>query len=205
MRYLFFLGFFAFSCNDSNNEINESSICYKQMNVASINLCIPSFGSYKEVYSNLEAKRVIDELQPVENNILAYFVLDSSSLLNDFISISIPNQWMDLDMDKYYLKELGNTFTKKMDEYIPKEFDLVSFNKPRLVDKYQFDDKIYSFIVLVKSKENEGAFLSHISIVLVKNRTFAVATNKLYVNKNTISELKLRADNYNKKFLESNP
>lgn len=130
-------------------------------------ICLPKIEGYQECYTIPLVKQIADATEVPVNVVLGYYLndeiyskIDSIGLINfdNFFKIYATTQLKDLPADSKFLKEMeevlnGNFISQNWDE-MKKDIDKIDLGvkvgEPLVINKYNFNDKSFTYVMLIK-------------------------------------------------------
>lgn len=183
------------SCGVEDNQTTNCS------NVKQISLdteiCIPTISNYIDCITSPLIKSHIANTFPVDNNILAYYLSNEDKKIlekneevpfEDYFTIAIPNDWINLMTDRKQLKSMmdaidKNYFQENWQDILkksPNQNQLFIPDVPTIVSKKNINQDIYSTIILTKYGNEKIPLLFSTNVILIKNKMFAISYSLKY-------------------------
>jgi hypothetical protein len=186
-----------FSCNE-----NIKLPCEKITEISSIEICSPLYKSYSEMSGKSVIKRHINTTTPRNLNIVAFYIKNKDTFnlnknfnvpFDDYFTINVPDEWIDLEINRAQLKSLigaiDDSYLKSNWEEIIKKSSIKNHfipDVPTIVSKKKINPDIYNTITLTKLGNEKTPILMSISVVLIKNRIFALSYFLEYKETNSV-------------------
>ncbi len=177
----------------------------------------------KECYSNPKVAKHINEFRYEGNEILGiYFNPDTFSRIDslgqfsydDYFKVYAVKQLIGMDIGTYEMNKMtemmeGNYMKEELENIktkIENNFESVSIDRPVLVESYIPDERIRSFVFLMKMETEleKKVLVMTINMLQIKNRLIYYAYYKDFNNEKSIKEAKNTSDYFGFKFMDEN-
>lgn len=230
MRLLYIVFLFSLAgCTSKKSEeqttetSEHSTACSSIKEFGDVSICMIQFNEMTECYSNPKVAEHINEFRYEGNEILGiYFNKDTFSKIDslgqfsydDYFKVYSVKQLKGVEIGTYELDKMtdmmkGNYMKEKLEDIKTKfenNFESVSIDQPVLIESYKPDERIRSFVFLMKmeTKDEKKVLVMTINMLEIKQRLIYYAYYKDYINEKSIEQATVTSDYFGFKFLDEN-
>jgi hypothetical protein len=199
--------------NSTAKTIEHKIRCEKSVSFGDIDICLPIIDGMTECYSTPIVKSRADEFNYEGNSILAYYLNNTTYkqvdklneiIFDDYFQIYATNKFKGIKVGQSELNELANMIDSNcikenwndLKEKVEKNHDYLSVGRPVLIESYSLNNKVRTFVMILKYKidNNELVSIMTMNIVQIKERFIGLAYYKNYDGEESITKAKSKND-----------